>query len=96
MPLGPFRYVSPDDDDLGWEGDPDQRRAQHRWQIIALSIVIAGTVVASATIEPYILSFNFFLVPFLLLEVWMYRRSGRSRIPDYRPTDRVDVELDPD
>jgi hypothetical protein len=94
---GHLPYVSPPDDDLDWAGDPDRRRAQHRRHIIVLTTLITASVVLAVVVHSAILGFNLFFVPFLLLEMWMFRRSRpTSKIPDFRPPDTVEVELDPD
>ncbi len=89
----PFHRRSAD----GFEywGDLEDRQAQHRRHARNLLIVIALLALLAVVVDPVMLGFGLVLSPLLLFELWMVRRSRTgSRIPDYRPADPVEIELD--
>lgn len=95
MPFGHLPYAKPHGDELDAWADADARHAQHRAQVRNLLIALVVVAVIAATVSMRALGFAIFIVPWLALELWMVRRSGRpARIPDYRPADPVEIELD--
>ena len=62
---------------------------------LRLSIALALVALISTFVSAQAWGFAIFIVPWLALELWMVRRSGRpARIPDHRPADPVEIELD--
>lgn len=82
-------------DGFEYWGDLENREAQHRRHARNLLIVVLLLAVLAVVVHPVLLGFGLVLTPLLLLELWMVRRSrAGSRIPDYRPVDPVEIELD--
>lgn len=95
MPFGHLPYAKPHGDELDAWSDAEARHAQHRAQVRNLLIGLVVVAVISTFVSAQAWGFAIFIVPWLAPEVWMVRRSGRStRIPDYRPADPVEIELD--
>jgi hypothetical protein len=98
-PRAPFRYArrmgrkfedvgqvfgrcrTPDGPDY-WN-DPDSRHDEHRRHVRNLLIACAFFVVAATVVHPSLLVLLVLLVPFLLLELYMLRRSGRRAPPPF-------------
>jgi hypothetical protein len=60
-----------------------------------LTAMIAAAFALAFVFGPEVIGFNLFFVPFLTFELWNVRRMRpRTRIPDYRPSDPVEIELD--
>ncbi len=67
----------------------------HRHHVRNLLGIGAALAVLAVVVDPVMLGFVAVLAPLLLLELWMVRRSRpTARIPDYRPTERVDIDRD--
>jgi Flp pilus assembly protein TadB len=86
-----------------WD-DPGARHDDHRRHVRNLLIACAIFVLAGAVVHPSLLMLLVLLVPFLLVELYMLRRSGSRRLPElpiaaapYEPGGDVDVviELEP-
>lgn len=91
------RYVSPPGDDMDWAGDVERQHAQHRRQVVVLAVMTAAIFVLAIIVAPAVAGFALFIVPWLLLELWNVRRTRpRMRIPDFRPPETVEIELDSD
>ncbi len=75
-------------------GDLDTTHLRHRHHVRNLLGAVVAFAVLAVVVHPAMLGIIVCLVPFLLLELVMARRSRpTARIPDYRPTARVEVEL---
>lgn len=95
MPFGHLPYAKPHGDELDAWADADARHAQHRGQVRNLLIALAFVTVISTFVSAQAWGFAIFIVPWLALELWMVRRSGQTkRVPDHRPADPVEIELD--
>ena len=69
--------------------------AQHRHHVRNLLGIGAALAALAVVVHPVMLGFVAALAPLLLLELWMGRRSRpTSKIPDFRPSERLEVELD--
>lgn len=74
--------------------DLDAVHAQHRRHVRVLTGIVIVFAALAIVVHPVMLAIAGCIVPFVLLELLMARQSRpTSRIPDYRPTARVDVEL---
>lgn len=84
-------------DGLEYWRDVAALHIEHRHHVRNLLGVAAALAVLAVVIDPVMLGFVAALTPLLLLELWMVRRSRpTSRIPDYRSTARVDIDIDID
>ena len=64
-----------------WD-DLDARHDDHRRHVRNLLIASVFLVVAGIVVHPSLLAMLVLLVPFLLLELYMLRRSGRQSLPE--------------
>lgn len=75
--------------------NPDELRRRHLRQLIALGGALALIVVLSILLHPAVVGFSLFIVPFMLVELFMVWRTRQvASIPDFRPPERVQVDLD--
>lgn len=75
--------------------DLEELHVGHRRHVRNVLIVIAVLAVLAIVVHPVMLGFVAALAPLLLLELWMVRRSRpTSTIPDYRPPETVEIDLD--
>ena len=63
-----------------WD-DPDARHDDHRHHVRNLLIAIVFFVLAGIVVHPSLLALLVVLVPILLLEWYMLRRTGREALP---------------
>ncbi len=64
--------------------DLDNRRREHRSAAIKLAVGMAVFAVAGLALDTGFFIFTLAFVPFLLLELWMVRRSrSTGKIPDF-------------
>lgn len=65
--------------------------------MFGLLVGLGLVVVLAIFMDPVIIGFGLFLLPPIAFEWWMIRRTGeRTKIPDFRPPETVEIELDPD
>lgn len=66
-------------DGLDYWDDVEGRHAQHRRHIRNLSIAMAAIAVMAVVVDIELIGVSMILLPFLLLEVWMARRTRTER-----------------
>ena len=90
----PLFGLSGDDPDDFW-GNLDVRHAQHRQHVKLLLIAIALICVPGILVHPGFFAFAAGLLILVVVELFMMRQTrSRSKIPDYRPPDTVEIDLD--
>lgn len=73
-----------------------ERHAEHRRHVIGLAISGALLLVGGFVVHSSLAVLALLLIPFLALELFMVRQSRPTmKIPDYRRSPTVEVELDP-
>ena len=92
----PFFKRGADDSDDFWS-NLDERNAQHRQHVKLLVIASAVFAVPGIFVHTGFFVFSIAVLIPVPLELFMIRRTrSRVKIPDYRPPERVEIELDGD